>query len=105
MEDGFLNVVGCLLLDVVDEAHVVFLEVSELLPNALSLLELLLDDSVDYLLFLAAILQLNHPLPLGRSHDVSTSAALTLGNERGLNKLIQFEGVASFSILQTWNSQ
>lgn len=104
MEDGLLNVAGSLLLDVVDEAHVVFFEVSELFPNALPLLELLLHYSVDYLLLLIAVLQLDQPLPLGRSYHVSASAALALGNKGGLDELIQFEGIVAFS-LQTGGSQ
>lgn len=103
MEDRLLNVAGSLFLDVVDEAHVVFFEVSELFPNALPLLEFLLDYSVDYLLLLIAVLQLDQPLPLGRSYDVSAPAASALGNKGGLDELIQLEGIVALS-LQTGGS-
>lgn len=74
MEDGLLDVVGSLLLDVVDEAHVVFFEIGEDLAYVLALLELLFDYSINDLLLLAAIFQLHHPLALGCSYYVPTSA-------------------------------
>ncbi len=88
MEDGLLYVVRSLLFDIIDEAHVVFFEISKLLPNTFSLFEFLLDDSVNYLLFLVTILQLYHPLSLGSSYNIPSSATFALGNKRGLYKFI-----------------
>jgi len=74
VEDRLLDVVDSLLFDVVDEAHVVFLEIGEDLVHALALLELLFDYAIDYLLLLAAILQLNHPFTLCCGYYVPPSA-------------------------------
>lgn len=89
MEDGLLNIVRRFLFDVIDKAHVVFFKVGEDLPIATTPVELLLDNVVDYLFLLAAILQLNHPLPLSSCYYVPPSTAFTLRDQGGLDKLIE----------------
>lgn len=84
MEDGFLYIVRSLLLDVINEAHVVFFEISELLPNTFTLFVFLLNYSVDYLLLLIAILKLNHPFSLGSSYNIPHSTTFALRNKGGL---------------------